>query len=82
MAITNRMRDAKALRATRLGIKDLNRKYGILDLAKGDVTPAFITPAGELRPKSVPCGPRSSSTCSMSNTGKPLRAMLSCTTSS
>jgi fructose-1,6-bisphosphatase II / sedoheptulose-1,7-bisphosphatase len=24
-------------RATRLGIKDLNRKYGILDLAKGDV---------------------------------------------
>ena len=24
-------------RAARLGIKDLNRKYGILDLAKGDV---------------------------------------------
>jgi fructose-1,6-bisphosphatase II / sedoheptulose-1,7-bisphosphatase len=29
--------DDEKARATRLGIKDLDRKYGILDLAKGDV---------------------------------------------
>ena len=48
----------------------------------GRLVSNLITPAGVLRPNSVPCGPRSTSIRSRSNSGMPLTIGFSMTTSS